>query len=240
MQITKPQLPDDLQEALPRLLNSGQIVFPADGYATLLQLKDVRVLPTLIDIWDRAPKYVKPEKPNFLQYIFEMDSYNHSLDVTRELIVAIASEFTADLTADNLWCTNCLQPSIRHGQLYNHSTQEYGVMWAACTECYDNVDLQPFEKVIGLVGNVSLVMESHFYIPFWDPVTKTTHNLDRPVNQIEIYPGLVDQLDWALTAVITALQNTSRGVPPIHLHTTQPLVENTRRLIAPYLNERSE
>jgi hypothetical protein len=167
-----------------------------------------------------------------------MDSYNHSIDVLRELIVAIAIKNPLRPPTENLWCTNCFQRSIKHGHLYNYAILEYGVTWIACKQCFQSKYLVRFDKVVGFVGNLAVKNESHMYIPFWHAEPKTTNGLDRPVNQMEIHPGLGEKLEWALVAIINEYANRNLIVPPIHLLTDEPISENTRRLIAPYVKGR--
>lgn len=231
------RLPAELERALPALVDGGRVEFPPGGYELLRHTADVRVLPALLELYLRAPDGLSYLRRNWLQRLLNINNNNISKAHLRALIYDISQQNRAALDLDSPWCTQCYQPADRISEDLPAFAEP--LAWVYCPTCLGNHYLREVHKVIAIVGLPPNPRANWLYIPLWDATNRTPQHVASPFDEVVVYPGLADQLDWALTAVVTALQNTSRGVPPIHLHTTESLTENTRRLIAPYLNERS-
>lgn len=220
---------------MPVLLKTGEVRFPEGGYNTLLQRKDIRVLEKLFDMYCISPPANTYEPNSFFKIFFGIDTANKSRQLLEKLINKLIAGQKDEFNMARPWCLKCTCPAERQEKFFEGAFM-YIINWIECTVCLQDIFLAEITHIIGLLGTPTACNREQIHLVLWDDEKRTFVMPAHQIDLIEVYPSLGDQLDWALTAVVTALQNTSRGVPPISLHTPEPLTENTRRLIAPYLN----
>lgn len=213
-------LPAYLRKLLPAEGSKGRLRFSQGQATELRRMQDARALPALGPLvrgsWWLL--FLKDPSPRARGRVHR--TYNH--------LFALQARLRRNL--QDVYCMDCCIRATWHPTGYADDH------FAVCPSCGDIRRLMAATSgLIGTLGEAPYDDPDALYVRLWDPQRRRGENLDLELTRVEAHPGLGEDLDLALATVVNSLHNHHNPVPPISLHTDEPLQENTRRLIEPYL-----